>query len=64
MADFARVTAPLERLEPRLVLDGTLANDLAAFANLLRTNGATLYGAAWDATRPPNDNSLAMAASS
>ena len=50
MADFARVTAPLERLEPRLVLDGTLANDLAAFANLLRTNGATLYGAAWDAT--------------
>ncbi len=50
VADFARTTAPLETLEPRLVLDGTLANDLAAFANLLRTNGVTLYGAAWDAT--------------
>ena len=50
VADFARVAAPLETLEPRLVLDGTLANDLAAFAKALRDNGATLYGAAWDAT--------------
>jgi Ca2+-binding RTX toxin-like protein/cyclophilin family peptidyl-prolyl cis-trans isomerase len=50
MADIARVTAPLERLEARLVLDGTLANDLAAFARQLRDNGVTLYGAAWDAT--------------
>ena len=45
MADIARVTAPLERLEARLVLDGTLANDLAAFARQLRDNGVTLYGA-------------------
>ncbi len=50
MADFARTTAPLETLEPRLVLDGTLANDLAAFANVLRANGVTLFGAAWDST--------------
>ena len=50
VADFARVATPLERLEPRLVLDGTLANDLSAFAQRLRDNGVTLYGAAWDAT--------------
>ena len=50
VADFARVAAPLESLEPRLVLDGTLANDLAAFARVLRDNGVTLFGAAWDPT--------------
>ena len=50
VADFARTAAPLETLEPRLVLDGTLANDLAAFAKELRDNGVTLFGAAWDPT--------------
>ena len=41
--------ASVEPLEPRLVLDAsTPVNDLAAFAKLLSSSGATLYGAAWD----------------
>ncbi len=47
----AEVSMSAEPLEPRLVLDAsTPVDDLAAFAKALKNGGATLYGAAWDAT--------------